>query len=430
MKRPHVRLSGWDDVQPLGVLCLGCGAHHDVIPNLTTCSLCRGNLDITYDYAHLRKKLDADGWPRYPGIWRYRPLLPLRRLPEMVSSGRSPVFSRVGGTPLSRFPILEESLGLSSIWLKDDTVLPSGSFKDRASAVAMARGWGDGGTVFATASTGNAGASLACLCAATGTKSVILVPEGAPRGKLAQLGVYGCHLVVVQGNYDAAFDLCMRLDGIPGVTVRSTGMNPFTREGKKTVSLEIFSQLRRPPSWVIVPVGDGNILSGTWKGFHDLFELGKINRMPRLAAIQAEGSSSIAQAFNHGRPAVEAVSADTLADSISVDFPRDGQGALHALRKTNGVACTVSDAEILDSQRWLASRTGLYVEPAAAASIAGLRSLVHQGVIERRDSVVVLLTGTGLKDVEKTIRATVLPTARPPDAEGLRREVERIVSGE
>ncbi len=390
--------------------CLGCGREHGREGMRYRCSACGENLDVVYDYGAAggrinRERLAAD---RNLSIWRYWELLPL-------SDRRWIMPQQIGWTPLYRTSRLEKQLGLNSVYLKDDGRNPSASFKDRASAVAIAKALELGFETIAGASTGNAASSTACLGAGLGLSPVIFVPRSAPAAKVAQLLVFGARVFAVNGSYDDAFDLCTRACEEFGWYNRNTGMNPYTREGKKTVSFEICEQLGwRVPDRVLVPVGDGNIISGVWKGFRDLRAVGLTDRLPKLVAVQSCLSGAVADAVRSDGP-VRSCKATTIADSISVDLPRDGLAAVKAVRESGGEAVTVTDEEIVAAIVKLARLTGVFAEPAGAASLAGLFKLREEGRLEKDETVVFLVTGNGLKDIQTAIKATGEPTLIEPD---------------
>jgi threonine synthase len=406
-------------MKTLGFACVRCGREHSPRRAEYDCPSCGGNLQVRYDYARIKKVLTRESLSasREGGIWRYLPLLPV--------SGRRVPAPLVGATPLLRARKLGRDLGLSGLFLKDETRNPSASLKDRAGAVFTARALDRGERIVTGASTGNAAASLACLCAG-GPRAVIFVPRTAPEAKLAQLLLYGAVVISVDGSYDEAFDLCLKASREYGWYNRNTGYNPLTREGKKTTSFEIAEQLGwRSPDWVFVPAGDGNILSGVWKGFTDFHRLGLIDALPRLAAVQAEGSDAIARAFE-GDGRIRPASGRTLADSISVSLPRDGEAAVAALRESKGIAVRVTDSEMLGAMRETARAEGVFAEPAAAAAVAGLRKAAAQGRLGGGETVVALITGSGLKDVASARKAAGEPHRIAPDLGSLRSLVKKL----
>lgn len=410
----------------VGLRCIRCAKEHAApgrgqAPRYV-CGGCGGNLEVTYDYRAIgrevtRATLAAD---TDPSIWRYRAFLPVA---ESALAARL----NVGGTPLAVAPVLGAKLGLERLWLKDDTRNPSASFKDRAGAVALAVAHERGERVVSGASTGNAASSLACLAARTGMKTVIFVPESAPAGKLAQILLFGANVVCVRGNYDQACDLCLEACNEHGWYNRNTGYNPYTREGKKTCAFEIVEQLGwKVPDWVVVSVGDGNIISGLWKGFVELREAGLVDRTPKLLAAQAERSNAVKLAFE-GDGVIRPVSGQTIADSISVSMPRDGDAAVRALRDSGGVAVAVSDEQILDAMRVLARSEGLFAEPASAASVAALVTAAGDGRVRPSETVVTVVTGSGLKDVASAMRAAGAAHVIDPNLRALNELVgERI----
>lgn len=372
----------------LGYRCFGCGKEHE-FRHLYECPGCGSNLDVIYDYALLRKTvtrqtLESD---KKRSLWRYSALLPLApALPHLLP--------QLGWTPLYRARRVGRKLGLPRVYVKDDSRNPSASLKDRATAVVLMRAQALGKKVVAAASTGNIAASLACLAAGTGLETVVFVPRSTPEAKLAQAAAHGAKVLAVPGTYDDAFALCEKACEDQGWYNRSTGYNPFTREGKKTAAYEICEQLdMQAPDVVFCPVGDGNTLSALWKGFRDLHALNLIDQVPKLVAVQAEGADSVARAFGgdgviHPRPG------RTRADSIAVKWPKDGEAAVAALRQSIGDCVTVSDDEISAAQLLLAREEGVFAEPAGAAALAGLM----KSKVEETDRVVVLATGSGLKN--------------------------------
>lgn len=402
--------------------CAACGRSYRPDEVDYTCPTCgqAGTLDVLYDYDALRQTVSREALARSadPSMWRYRPLLPLRAgadVPPLV----------VGGTPLYDAPRVAQALGCAQVWVKDDGRNPTGSLKDRASALIVARAVADGIQVVTTASTGNAAAALAGLAASVGLPAVIFVPESAPEAKIAQLLTYGATVLLVKGNYDAAFDLAVAAAERYGWYNRNTGMNPYTLEGKKTVAFEIAEQLGwQMPDALVVSVGDGNIISGVHKGLRDLHALGWIDRIPRLIGVQAEGSAACYQAWVSGEdPAqMQPIAAQTVADSIAADLPRDRVKAVRAVRETDGAFVCVSDEAILAAIPLLARQSGVFAEPAGAAAYAGAKAALESGVLKPSDRIVVIVTGSGLKDIRSAMRVAGSghPVAPDPD------EVETI----
>lgn len=391
-----------------------------------TCPSCgqAGTLDVLYDYQQLRAQLDREALRNQPiqSMWRYRDLLPL--LPE------SPVPPLdVGMTPLYEAKRLAENLGVRRAWVKDDGQNPTGSLKDRASALIVARAMEQGISTVSTASTGNAAAALAGLGASVGMNIIIFVPAAAPEAKIAQLLVYGATVLLVEDTYDAAFDLCYQMCLSEGWYCRNTAMNPYTTEGKKTVAYEIAEQLNwRVPDVVVVSVGDGNIIAGVYKGFYDLYQLGWIERIPRLIGVQAEGSAALLRAWQRGLSAAEMhpIDAHTVADSISAGLPRDRAKALRAVRETGGAYVGVADAEIIAAIPQLARLTGVFAEPAASAVYAGARHAVRSNVIKSDESVLLLVTGNGLKDVKRAQQSVASGLRVQPTVESVRQALQNM----
>jgi threonine synthase len=387
-----------------GYRCIACAATQSPDFAGFVCPSCGGNLDITYDYAAIADQL-ADGFgDGRTDLFRYAPLLPVKAFDDSFPL-------HVGGTPLYAAPRLGEMIGLRNLYLKDETVNPSASTKDRASAVTLRRAMDIGADVVSVASTGNAGSSLACLAAAVGLRAVVLVPEAAPVAKLTQSLSFGATVFAVRGSYDDAFDLCLAASDEFGWFNRSTGYNPYTREGKKTCAFEIWESLGgRAPDRIVVPTGDGNVLSGMWKGWVDLRELGLVDQVPRIDCVQSDTSAAICLAARQIRDsgesdpdwsavAIDAVEASTVADSISVDQPRDGLAAIRGILESGGETVVLPDEEILAAIPEIARTTGIFAEPAAAAPWAAVKRLAHDDKMGADEIVVCIVSGSGLKDV-------------------------------
>jgi threonine synthase len=406
----------------LGYRCSTCKMEYKPSQVNYTCPQDGGNLEVVLDLAYIRQHYqpeDVTARTNY-SLWRYLPPL----IPVEDPQGEGTPLDFVGWTPLFRLPKLAQQVGIKHLWIKDEGRNPTASFKDRASAVVVARAREIKAEVVVTASTGNAGAALAGMSAALGQRSVIFAPRTAPPAKVAQLLVYGAYVILVDGNYDQAFDLAVESSNRFGWYCRNTGYNPFTLEGKKTAAYEIWETIIMPedvyqgPLTIFVSVGDGNIISGLHKGFKELRALGWLDEIPRLFGVQAEGSAAVANAFFAGSEQIVPVCSHTLADSISVDLPRDGVRAVRAARETGGGYVTVSDEQILQAIASL-GKVGIFSEPAGAAAYAGLMAAVKQGMIKAQDAVLVLNTGNGLKDIQAAMRSVPQAPVIEPSVQAL-----------
>lgn len=408
-----------------GYRCFSCAETQNADFTGCLCPSCGGNLDITYDYETIAQDIEQLGIDSARYIFTYAPFLPVRK-------PKASFALRIGATPLYAASRLGQSVGLRNLYLKDDTLNPSASSKDRASAIAVRRAIDVGADIVSVASTGNAGSSLACVAAAVGLKAVVFVPETAPPAKLTQALSFGATVLAVRGNYDDAFDLCRAASDEFAWFNRSTGYNPFTREGKKVCAYEIWESLDgRLPDRVIVPTGDGNLLSGMWKGWRDLQAVGLINRVPKIDCVQSESSAAISNTVRKIRQSgtsnvdwskvcVEEVKASTIADSISVDRPRDGLAAAKAIIESGGETITLADEEILAAIPEMARLSGVFPEPAAAAPWAAVKQMVRDNIIEADELVVCLVSGSGLKDVGSARQAAGEPRVIDPSIDAVR----------
>jgi threonine synthase len=381
--------------------CTVCGITYDPDELQYTCPRCGevGTLDIVFDYDLLRSQIDRDRLKinRDSSMWRYKSLLPIDE-----NSGIPPL--SVGWTPLYDSTRMAEALGVRQVWVKDDGQNPTASLKDRASAMVIAHAMEQNIDIVTTASTGNAAAALAGVAASVGMKTIIFVPAAAPEAKVAQLLVYGATVLLVEDSYGVAFDLCLKMSELEDWYCRNTGVNPFTTEGKKTAAFEIAEQLSWDvPDVVVVSVGDGSIIGGFYKGFYDLHQLGWIERIPRLIGVQAIGSSPLVEAWKNGIDArdIQPVDAHSIADSIVAGLPRDRVKAMRAATETDGAFVSVADDAIVNAIPRFARLTGVFAEPAAAASFAGAQRAVQLGLIHKEDRVAIICTGNGLKDISR-----------------------------
>ncbi|MFB6291642.1 MAG: threonine synthase [Candidatus Bipolaricaulia bacterium] len=406
-----------------GLRCVSCGKVYGPTELEYTCPACgtrKGTLEVLYDYdsagEEFRENLKEGA---ATDITRYSPLLPIEDLDNLPPL-------RVGGTPLYGFHELTDEL--DRIWIKDDSGNPTASYKDRATALAVAAARQRGISTMTCASTGNAASSLAGLGAASRMETVIFVPAAAPEAKIAQLLVYGANVFAVEGSYDQAYDLCLKAAEKYDWYNRSAAIHPYLVEGKKTGALEMAHQLDWDlPDKVFVSVGDGSIISGLCKGFKELDEIGLIDEPPKVIGVQAKGANPIASAFNRydgGDLEIKDQSAATIADSISVGKPRDIVKAVKYTYDNGGRFLTVSDEEITSALVELARKRGVFAEPAAATAYAGLKKSLVEGNLADSNSVGVFITGSGLKDVSAAKKGVKGPMEIEPTLSEVDRALE------
>lgn len=413
----------------VGCRCVVCGRAYDTAYDGFVCADCGvdGILDAVYEpAAGLAASVRSQGGDVARGLWRFSPLLPV------APAAIHPAWAVAGTAPLPA-PRLAARVGLRSLVLKDDTGLPSASLKDRAAAIALARARQLGLDHLACASTGNAAASLAVLASRGGFGATIFVPATAPRGKLAQLLVHGARVIRVDGTYDQAFELSLVEIAKHGWYSRNCAHNPLLVEGKKTAALELAWDLTRGftdnaalPDAVLVPVGDGCIVSATAKAFLELRDLGLTDRVPRVIGVQALGASPLAAAWARAgggqaaltgpqiRAAITPVVPQTIADSISVGVPRNRVKAWQYVAATGGAFLAVPDEAIIATIVELATHAGLFAEPSGATGVAGARAALAQGLLGPGDRVAALVTGHGLKDPGAALGACATPAPVPP----------------
>ncbi|MDY6801736.1 MAG: threonine synthase [Bacteroidota bacterium] len=400
--------------------CIDCGKQYNASETIYLCPKCskenndsnppKGVLRIVYNFFDdLEKNLLFNDLKK-ENFLQILPIRSMASLPEL----------KVGNTPLYQFNELDNNKLPFQLFLKDDSQNPTFSFKDRASAIVSAYAKENNITTIVTASTGNAGSSLAGICAAQKQKAVIIVPEKAPLAKLTQILMYGATIVPVKGTYDDAFELSIKASQKFGWYNRNTAYNPLTIEGKKTVSFEIYNQMSEStPDRIFVPVGDGVIISGIYKGFEDLLNLKIIDKIPIIVAVQSEGSDNLIRNLNHKNFKIK--KSDTIADSISVDIPRNFNMVKYFIKKYNGEYITVSDQSILKASSILSKNTGIFAEPAAATGFAGLLNYYHNHKLDNKSKNVVLLTGSGLKDLNAVQSILKIPDPIEPKIENLKK---------
>ena len=395
--------------------CSDCGKEYpsdDIIYRCPDCSsnnepgkMQKGNLITRIDTKYLKSLGEEDS------------VKPVDFLPYNIPNIET---FPVGNTPLTSPLRLIEKTGFKNLKIKNDSTNPSGSFKDRASQLVAAQAIHFGETTIALASTGNAGSAMACAGAAYGLDIVLFVPESAPKAKLLQSVLYGANVVPIKDNYDAAFSLSIEYTEKYGGINRNTAYNPMTVEGKKTVSIELFNQLgQKVPDVVYVPVGDGVIYSGVFKGFYDLKKAGLIEKLPKIICAQAEKSNAISMAWKTGN--LNTIpEATTRADSISVASPANGRMAVRYIIESDAWATEVTDEAILAAQLELGKEAGIFAEPAAACAWAAFKQDAEEGKIEKDADVVVLLTGIGFKDMASVEGSVLIPKSIEPTIEALK----------
>ena len=410
----------------VGYQCSICGKTFSTGYKGYVCDSCGGNLNVVLDYEQIRKTVSPEKIfsSIERSLWRYLPLLPVD---DPGFEGTA--LHSAGYTPVYKSADLARKSGVGNLWIKDEGRNPTASFKDRASSILIARAKEIGAETIATASTGNAGAALAGMAAASQWKAVIFAPKTAPQAKIAQLLVFGARVILVDGNYDSAFDLSVEACDKYGWYCRNTGYNAFTAEGKKTAAFEIWEQViskqrSEKPLNIFVSVGDGNIISGIHKGFKDLHEIGWLPVMPRIFGVQSEKSAAIYNAWAEKSETITPVNATTIADSISVDLPRDGVHAVRAASETNGAYIAIPDESIYEGISEL-GKIGVFAEPAGATAFAGMKKAAADGLIGADDDVLVVNTGSGLKDV----RSAMIAAGQAPVIEPTMAALEAFLKG-
>ena len=377
--------------------CVKCGREYPAVPDITTCE-CGGILDVIYDYDYIKTKLTKDVLMSRedPTMWRYRELLPIEE--DTVPQGL-----KVGGSPMYKADNIARDLGIKALYIKDDGINPTASLKDRASAMAVTKAIEAGYDTIACSSTGNAASSLAGNAAKAGLKTYIFVPDRAPKGKIAQLMMFGANLTAVRGTYEETFELSKAAIDKYGWYNRNAAINPYLSEGKKTVSHEIAEQLGfKAPDYVAVSVGDGCTIAGVYKGLYDMYMVGLLDRIPKLISVQAAGCCPINTSVATGEPWTPQEE-NTYADSIAVGVPRNPDKAINAIKNSDGIVVNVTDDEIREAQRYLAKNAGVFGEPAGVTATAGLIKLSREGKLDPDATIVTIVTGNGLKDIESAI---------------------------
>ncbi len=390
--------------------CRECG-HAYPIEALHVCEFCFGPLEVDYDYEGIAAHVSRDTIEKGPGtIWRYRDLLPVES-DEYVDLG-------AGWTPLVRARNLAKVLGIGELYIKNDTLNPTGSFKDRVVSVALSKAKELGFKVAACASTGNLANAVAAHAAWAGMESYVFVPSNLESAKVIATSVYGGTVVAIDGNYDDVNRLCAEIASEePEWAFVNVNLRTYYSEGSKTLAYEVAEQLGwRFPDHVVVPVGSGSQLTKINKGFNELYKVGLVNDQPnvKVSGAQPTGCSPVASAFFSGAEFIKPQKPSTIAKSLAIGNPADGVYALDVVRKTGGEFGSVSDEEVIAGIRLLAQTEGIFAETAGGVTVATLKKLVEEQKVSKDETVVCYITGNGQKTVEalapsSEVTATIKP---------------------
>jgi threonine synthase len=380
---------------PAALQCRICGQQYPVEP-LTICEECFGPLEPAYDLQSFDGEVFRKHVEQGPAsLWRYEALLPGGPSIERVDMG-------AGFTPLRRADRLADVLGLETLWIKDDSVNPSNSFKDRVVSVATTMARAFGFEAISCASTGNLANATAAHAAKIGMPCYVFIPEDLERAKILATAAYGAKVVAVKGNYDDVNRLCSEVaDALPWAFI-NVNMRPYYAEGSKSLGFEVAEQLGwRLPDHVVVPIASGALLTKIHRAFSELIAIGAVEEKPyRVSGAQPEGCRPVAEAFKDGAETVQPVKPNTVARSLAIGNPADGMFAMQVSRQTGGAIEWCTEAEILEGVELLASTEGVFTETAGGVTVANLKRLVEQGFIRPHEEVVVFITGNGYKTVE------------------------------
>ncbi len=391
--------------------CENCGYEESLDKNMYFCPKCGDPLTIVYEENELQEAVFKG-----KGVWRYKNVLPI--------NSEKPVTLNEGGTPLHESVKLYKEIGVKELRIKNEGLNPTGSFKDRGMTVGVTKAVELGARSVICASTGNTAASLSAYAARAGIKSFVVVPEGAVAlGKLAQARAAGAKIVKVRGNFDYALKMVRSLAATTNETYLLNSVNPFRIEGQKTLAYEIIEEYG-VPDWIFIPVGNAGNITALWKGLKEMKSIGLIERLPKLAGVQAEGASPIYRAFAEQKDEITPVqNPQTIATAIKIGNPASWRRAMRAVKESGGVMLSVSDEEILEYQKKLSSKEGIFVEPASAASIAGLAKAALQNLVGKNDRVVAVVTGNGLKDPDSLMKINAEEVTIDADMEALKQVI-------
>ena len=378
-----------------GLKCRECGKGYPK-EALHVCELCFGPLEVDYNYDKIKKDITREVIAkRPPNMWRYRELLPI--------DGEPAVGFDVGFTPLVRAKNLEKALGVKELYIKNDAVNhPTLSFKDRVVAVAISKAKEFGFKIVACASTGNLANSVAANAAACGMESYVFIPHDLEQTKIMGTLVYGTNVIAIRGNYDEVNRLCSEIAGKYGWAFVNINIRPYYAEGSKAYGYEIVEQLGwRTPRHIIVPMAGGSLITKVWKAFHEFHKIGLLDKVDaRVYGAQATGCAPITTAVKEGSELIRPVKPKTIAKSLAIGNPADGYYSAKVMRESNGWGEDVSDEEIIDAMKLLAETEGIFAETAGGVTLGVTKKLIEQGRIPRDESIVVSVTGNGLKTQE------------------------------
>ena len=387
------------------LVCVHCGAEYPPDAIVYNCEKCGHLLAVKYDLDQIT--VSHEELQKRPiSVWRYKEFLPVRI---------EPVTLQEGGTPLYHLKKIGEELGLPNLYAKHEGMNPSGSFKDRGMTLGVSMAKQLGKNIVACASTGNTSASMAVYAAKAGMPAVVLLPAGhVALGKVAQALMHGAKVISIRGNFDRALEMVHELCVTHGIYLLNS-INPYRLEGQKTIGFEAVDQLGCVPDRIVLPVGNAGNISAVYKGLCEWRDVGYIDTLPMMTAIQAEGAMPVVNAIKGSLPEVVVEqNPETVASAIRIGAPVNAEKALRAIRETKGTAESVTDAEILAMQRDLARYEGIGVEPASAASVAGIRKLAEQGMLDPKEKIVCVVTGHLLKDPETVIKQCAPPIEIDP----------------
>ncbi len=386
--------------------CIDCGSKFDTSKSYYTCPECGSLLEIELDLEKVKEKMDKKALERDDiTAWKYHSFLPIKDVSKVISLDE-------GGTPLYSCDRLSEKIGIDELFVKFEGGNPTGSFKDRGMTVGITKAIEYGANIVACASTGNTSSSLAAYSAKAGLDCVVLTPKGkVALGKMAQAAIHGAKIIAIEDNFDKALKLVRKLCDEREEIYLLNSVNPFRPQGQKTIGFEISDQLGfNSPDRILVPMGNCANIWAIFKGFYEFKETGIVEEIPNMTGIQAKGANPIVKAFKKGSKKVEPVkNPETLATAIRIGDPVNGPKALRAIRRSKGSAESVTDEEIVNAQKMLAEYEGIGVEPASAASIAGLKKLLETGEIDSDEQIVAVVTGHILKDPEEAVNISEKP---------------------